>query len=500
MSRRALPLIVGSLVILAVVGYVYLHQSSPGELARAHASVAGSSFIMDCKKCHDAKGLSAGCLQCHSEIQEQLKAHRGYHDYLAQSKKTECAKCHSEHNGADFALVNQVSWEGKDVKSFKHPHVAYRLIGFHADLACDKCHQAKSHPAFSLPKFPKHVRPHTYLGLSQTCMSCHADPHAGGKASNCTECHDQNHWKPAPFFNHDKFYPLRGAHASVSCNKCHAPSQITRQSPSTKQNVVFGPTKGKRCTDCHASPHRVKWVETCEACHVSNDKAWNNADHRMTRKQHALSGFRLEVPHDKAKCLDCHGPDRAGVPFSARYPDPSRPGYKRFEKNCEACHKDEHRGQFVKNHPRCMDCHNRTAFMPAAYGAKDHKTYPLIGGHLKAACSSCHLKERETKMRRFVPTPRDCTACHKDIHYGQLRKANGQTRCEDCHASTVQWSMLIFNHNTQSRFKLDDAHKNVVCKACHPVVSLENGVQLTQYKPIKSQCSDCHALDELNSR
>jgi len=499
MSRR-LPLLVGSLVILAVVGYIYLHQSSPGELARAHAPVAGSSFIMDCKKCHAKKGMNWGCLMCHEEIQKQLTVHHGYHDYLAKSNKTECSKCHSEHNGADFALINQISWEGADFRKFKHPHVVYRLTGGHDPLSCEKCHAAKGRPPFVLPKFKKFPRDLTYLDLTQDCVSCHADPHAGGKITKCTGCHDQKHWKPAPLFNHDQFYPLRGAHATISCGKCHIPSHLTRESPATKWNVAFGPTKGKRCVDCHASPHRVKWVETCEACHVSNDKIWKSADNRMTKKQHAMTGFRLEAPHDKAKCLDCHGPDLPGIPFLERYPDPSRPGYKRFEKNCEACHKDEHRGQFAKNHPHCMDCHSRTAFMPAAYRAQDHKTYPLIGGHFTAACNSCHIKERATNMRRFVPTPKECSACHKDIHYSQFRKADGNTRCEECHQSPLKWSLLVFDHNIQSRFKLDEAHKNVVCKACHPVVFLENGIHLTQYKPIKSQCSDCHALDELNNR
>ncbi len=502
MSKRTIPLIVGSLLILGMVGYVFIHRSSPGDLSRAHAAVAGSPFIMDCKKCHAAEGLNSGCLHCHTEIQDQLKKHQGYHDYLAKAQKTECAKCHSEHNGADFALLNKVSWEGKDVKSFNHPQVAYRLTGAHAKLACEKCHAAKGRAPYFLPKFKKNRREVTYLGLKQACMSCHADPHAGGKASNCTGCHDQNHWKPAPLFSHDKFYPLRGAHAAIACSKCHIPSNLTRASPTTKWNVTFGPTKGKNCADCHANPHRVKWVETCEGCHNGADKTWREADSRMNTLQHAKTGFRLVPPHQKARCLDCHGPDLPGVPFNVRYPNPRSPGYNRSEKDCEGCHKDEHRGQFVDKYPKCIRCHNLRGWKPNNFDARMHNQtlYPLIGGHLRAECNKCHIKDPAAKTRRYVHTPKECGECHKDIHYGQFRRENGITRCENCHESAVRWSSLVFNHETQSRFKLGEAHRQVACKECHPLVSLSNGIRLFQYKPIKSQCSDCHEIDELENR
>jgi hypothetical protein len=496
MSKRSIPLIVGSLLILGMVGYVFIHRSSPGELTRAHAAVAGSPFIMDCKKCHAAEGMNVGCLKCHTEIQDQLKKHQGYHDYLAKAKKTECSKCHSEHNGADFALLNKVSWEGKDLKTFNHPEVAFHLTDAHATLACEKCHAAKNRPPYSLPKFKNNRRDMTYLGLQQACMSCHTDPHAGGKAWNCTSCHDQKHWKPAPLFNHDKFYPLRGAHATIACSKCHAPSHLTRTSPATKWNVAFGPTKGKRCIDCHANPHRTKWIATCEACHQGSDKVWKDADARMTKAQHAETIFPLVPPHQKVHCTDCHAPARPNVPYSSRYPNPRDPNYNRRPKDCEGCHQDEHRGQFIQKYPKCIACHGLQGWKPAKFDRNMHQKtrYPLVGGHLNAECNACHTQNTAIKTRRYAETPTQCTACHKDIHYGQFRK-NGITTCEECHRSAVKWSVLIFNHETQSKFKLGEAHRKVACKECHPLVSFDNGLRLVQYKPIKSQCSDCHGLE-----
>jgi len=493
MLRRRGPLIVGSLLIFGLIGFVTLYRSSPGDLARGHAAVAGSPLITDCNKCHTPQGLTPGCLSCHIEIAEQLRDHQGFHNYLAMAKKTECAKCHGDHNGPGFALVNKVSWEGKDPKDFKHPQVNYQLSGAHDELTCDRCHTEKFHPPFTLPKFSRWVRNDTHLGLSQRCMACHADPHAEGRAFNCMSCHDQKKWVPAPFFNHDKFYPLRGGHEHLKCSQCHmTPRQMV--ATHTVQRGIFGPVKGKRCADCHDNPHFTKWVESCEACHSRDDLRWNLADKRMTKAQHAMTGFRLIVPHDKTKCIECHGPDMPGVPYKAKYPNPHERGYKRFEKNCEACHKDEHRGQFIDRHPHCLDCHSRRAFMPAAYGVSDHTTYPLIGGHRTASCNACHIKPRSSRVRQYIPTPKACALCHKDIHYGQFRKENGKTRCEDCHLSTVRWSKLVFNHNTQSRYKLDKTHARVACAKCHFWVKAR-GVKLVQYKPLGMKCKDCHDFE-----
>src|SRR5262249_1947904 len=156
---------------------------------------------VDCKKCHAPEGLTTGCLGCHTEIQGQLKSHQGYHFYLAQAKKTECAKCHSEHNGVDFSLINQTSWNGQDLKKFTHPQIKeFTLKDAHSKLECEKCHKGKRTTPYTLPKFPNNPRADTFLGLRQTCTACHPDPHEGGKITNCTQCHNQVHWKPAPNF------------------------------------------------------------------------------------------------------------------------------------------------------------------------------------------------------------------------------------------------------------------------------------------------------------
>jgi hypothetical protein len=473
-------------MIIGLIGYVTMFRSSPGPLSSPHAAVAGSSFIKDCKKCHAQKDVSVGCLSCHTEIQSQLANKQGYHHFLMKEKKIGCGQCHSEHNGSDFKLVNKVSWENKDPKEFKHPHTAFRLTGKHDSLGCDACHHAKNTKPFELAAFAGHPRAETFFGLTQACKDCHEDVHAGGLTPSCEKCHGQASFKPAQNFNHDTFFPLRGGHARVACNKCHETDK--RNAEKKSDTFPFDRVKGTRCLDCHGNPHRTTWKESCESCHRASDAHWSSADARMTKVAHSLTGFHLMAPHERASCSECH---KTGLNFADKYPNPKAKGYNRFEKNCESCHQDPHRGQFTERHSHCFDCHYQQKFSPSKFSVKDHTAYPLVGAHALAACNKCHVKDKKTGVRQFSSTPQACDQCHRDIHRGQFR-VNNKTICESCHKSAKSWKSVSFDHNTQSRFKLDEAHAKVTCKECHPVVHLSNGESVVQFKPLRSKCSDCH--------
>jgi hypothetical protein len=331
----------------------------------------------------------------------------------------------------------------------------------------------------------KKIKKETYLGLTQNCKECHTDVHAGGLTQNCQKCHGQEHFKPSVNFNHDKFFPLKGGHAGVTCNKCH----LTKDSTNKEKSPLFpfNQVKGKRCSDCHSNPHRTNWKSDCTACHQANDAHWTNASSRMTKETHALTGFRLSSPHNKASCTECHKP---GLSFDQKYPNPQSK-FARSEKSCESCHSDAHQGQFKSTHSRCFDCHFQEKFIPSKFTAKDHKTFPLIGKHATAACNKCHIKDKRTGVRQFVASPHECDQCHRDVHRGQFRMKN-RTLCESCHSSPKDWKILSFDHNKQSRFKLDQAHTKVTCSECHPRVHLSNGESVVQFKPLRSKCSDCH--------
>jgi hypothetical protein len=212
----------------------------------------------------------------------------------------------------------------------------------------------------------------------------------------------------------------------------------------------------------------------------------------MTPALHEKTGFKLAKPHNLVACKKCH--ETRGE-YSIRYPNPKETNYNRGQKNCEGCHSDFHEGQFIKKYPHCYTCHVSGGFLPAKFTSKNHGVFPLEGGHLSTACAFCHKpKSLRGGGRRYTGTPRECAVCHEDVHRGQF-KENGVTRCDKCHNSTFRWNRVSFNHNAQSRFKLDKAHINVQCYKCHPTVTVKGGEKMMVFKPLKMQCKDCHSFE-----
>src|SRR6202795_4807490 len=248
-------LLVGSGIFLAILcmlagftGLPVRAQISPGPLAKAHQSLDGPT---NCTKCHDLKrGASQlKCLECHTEIRDRIVNKRGLHATFVGANPTgqECAKCHSDHNGVNFALVR---WD-PNRESLDHSKTGFALEGKHAGLACEKCHKAEYIPAAGRAGIQVKDLNRTYLGLSRTCVSCHTDEHRGQVGTDCARCHTLAGWKPASLFNHAKSkYPLTGAHAKLDCAKCHALIQDAK--PYTKYTGL----SFAKCTGGHTDPHR----------------------------------------------------------------------------------------------------------------------------------------------------------------------------------------------------------------------------------------------------
>ena len=499
MAKAALGLVIA--VVGGLFAYVAVRQSAPGKLSRSHDTVTSTMFIRNCRKCHTKEGLQAGCLSCHTEIGEQLRTQKGYHNFqLAKGlvstprkkefhKQKGCAVCHPEHYGLEYNLLGPKAWEGEMPRKFAHEKIApFTLEGKHEGLKCEHCHNITHRKPFALPDFPKMERRVSYLGLTQACVQCHKDPHGSQAAARCQDCHVQTAWRPAPKFNHDKFFVIQGGHVNAACQKCH----LIAPSAAERSKHIFNLVKGKACADCHQNPHRKQWPRDCDSCHKKTDRAWGDSVRRLTAAEHESSGFRLSAPHNKAACVKCH---EAGLPFAMRYRDPQAPGYNRWPKRCEGCHQDAHKGQFTAKHPQCVDCHTAAGFKPAAFTPKEHSSYPLEGAHLKAACVKCHLMDKALDARRFTGVTRKCNECHRDIHWNQFWK-DGWTRCDACHGTPASWKKLIFDHETQSRFQLKEAHRKTKCSACHPRVTLANKDVIVQYKPLLMACGDCHTFDE----
>jgi hypothetical protein len=554
-------------------------QVSPGPLAAPHASLEGTS---QCLQCHATRGAKAGmdekCLACHKEVAWMRTAKRGLHASVAAK---DCASCHPDHGGRDFALV---AWEEGAAEKFDHRRAGFALEGKHARLECAKCHTPalQKSPAAALVK--KKDRAKSWLGLQTACADCHADPHRGQLGRACASCHSQEAWAPAGGLDHAKTkFPLTGAHAKVECLKCHAAPQVVKGTDAKGRPLPeWKPLPHADCASCHKDPHAGRFKAACAKCHTTADwKAINRTgfDHDATRYplrgRHAL--VACEKCHDPkvpasqkpkfAQCLDCHRDAHAGTATLAgrpadcaachtvngwrpsaytvaahaasawplegahvraacdgchvRRPDspanraalgPARVVLRPAKAACTDCHGDPHAGRFRPGGPRpkandCRACHGPEAWRPSRYDAAQHASaaYRLEGAHVAVPCVACHaeLKARPASstrvadaaaMRplRFEERARACAECHRDPHEGQFAKRKDRGACEACHDQAAFAPASRFDHDRDSAYRLEGAHRRVACKGCHESKRGAEGRPYVVYRPTPTRCEACH--------
>lgn len=474
------PFLFGVLMIGLLGAYLVVFHAMPGSLAAPHAEVIRGAGLSTCRQCHTQKGFNAACLACHDQIAAQLTTDEGYHAFLAREGHEECTECHLEHLGPDAPLTGALSWMHVDLDCFRHPHVVFGLSGAHDELACEACHQ-KGSPAAGAS---------AYLGLTQECVGCHEDIHAGGLAQDCSCCHDQRAWRPAPQFHHDDYYPLAGAHARVGCPDCHLIPD--RDDPNVAAGAVaaditlaFNQVRGTTCVECHVSPHRTAWPQDCSGCHLGTDDAWGEGQRGIGVEAHALAGFALVGAHADVACQACHPPD---LPYALRYPDPHGAGYARRPDTCEGCHDDPHADQFRQRYSGCLACHEKDRFSPARFDRVRHaEVYPLRFAHETVDCSACHPVDEATGARRYVATPRECEACHEDPHAGQF--AERYAGCTDCHDEDHFRPAQFSVARHAETYPLRGGHKGVPCVQCH---TSEGAATVRQFVATPRQCKACH--------
>ncbi|UCD52678.1 MAG: hypothetical protein JSW27_08580 [Phycisphaerales bacterium] len=484
------PFVFGVVMIGLLGVYLVIFHAMPGSLATPHAEAVQGTELKTCDCCHTEEGLTAGCLTCHKEIGGQIAQDQGDHAFLVRTGYGDCAPCHPDHMGPDFPLVNALSWRGRDPNHFEHPHVTFALSGAHDNLACDACHQGRLSGQLTLSGFPNQLRESTYLGLTQVCVDCHADVHAGGLAKECQSCHDQHQWRPARLFRHDEYYVLEGTHAQAECSGCHLIPE--RGDPNLSSGavvddikLVFNRVRGTTCFECHEDPHRTTWAKDCVDCHAAADMTWAEGNRGMSPDLHVLSGFALEVPHANVACEACHP---AGLTYAQRFPDPNGAHYGRRVDNCAGCHDDPHGGQFEGRYANCLDCHEKEHFSPARFDTVRHiETYPLNEAHAAAECVACHPADPNTGVHRYVATPRSCEACHDDPHGGQFEA--GYANCQDCHTEE-HFSPARFDGIRHAEvYPLTKPHVAAECVACHPA---DPNTGIHRYVATPRQCEACH--------
>jgi hypothetical protein len=122
----------------------------------------------------------------------------------------------------------------------------------------------------------------------------------------------------------------------------------------------------------------------------------------------------------------------------------------------------------------------------------DSTRYSLRGAHRSLACSRCHVPLAAGRPVRFAGLGTSCDAggCHRDPHEGQFADRSRGSACTSCHTETA-WASLVFDHQRDTDYPLDGAHRNLKCVACHRPTGQP---PLVQYRPLPHRCEDCHTL------
>lgn len=208
-----------------------------------------------CKDCHNVKRWKEARFD-HSSTKfalhgkhEKTKCKDCHPGHLYNDKlPTKCLACHrsSDTHGGQLGELcerchNESGWS-QDVK-FDHNLVSFPLLGAHAALACEECHQSGNF---------KNAKPR--------CATCHDkdDVHKHRLSSRCERCHFAKDWK-AWKFDHgtQTHFELKGAHRGIVCQACH------------KTEVTDKFDTPKECGACHADQdvHQGAYGRWCQRCH-----------------------------------------------------------------------------------------------------------------------------------------------------------------------------------------------------------------------------------------
>lgn len=487
--------------LLASALVVRAEVASPGPLSEPHAYLEG---LTNCTQCHPAgKRLSQDkCLSCHTELAPSLEEGRGLHGRLKKTERS-CEKCHHEHLEQSAALI---TWGPEGKERFDHERTGWGLQGRHPEVKCDGCHDPRRMSPTLKPLAEQ--RPHTLLGLSTQCDSCHFDEHRGQLEGKCDDCHDQWRWKPGPKFDHAKTdYPLEGKHEQVACRDCHpsqldeAPVPVGAPAPRSPTFLKLNELPFEKCTDCHADPHRPSFGGECEGCHTV--KGWDELASPADWARHDVTRYPLRGAHREVPCEACHGPSPG---------DPTKFRGLAFDA-CTACHVDAHLGQLGDGgtSPACDTCHVVDGFTPTAYEAKQHTEtrFPLEGSHQVVGCVACHPRTPElrrsiapglrAKLKRegrqelfslarfdFDRSLETCESCHDEPHGGQFEKWPGG--CPSCHV-VERFSKVTVDHRKDTKFPLEGKHAETDCEKCHVAPTPSSPVV---YAPLPKKCGECH--------
>lgn len=299
------------------------------------------------------------------------------------------------------------------------------------------------------------------------CLSCHKDirkdieKNTGyhGKYpvisnTECNACHIEHKGRGADIVKLDKRtfqhqftdFELKDSHNTVECSSCHLKEKKYTQA-------------SHQCNGCHKDNdiHKGKLGKKCNSCH--NEKSWSDISF-----DHDKTDFALIGKHAKINCNSCH--------INNKYSDtPTK---------CNSCHAidDVHEGS---NGKKCSKCHNSRSWKKLKFNHNKDTDFKLTGRHKKQTCVACHPKNPYK-----VKIKKTCVSCHND---DDKHDNNFGGKCQTCH-NTKKWKQILFDHNKDTKYRLNGKHRNTKCNDCHTSKLYKSKTP--------TKCMTCHKLDDVH--
>ncbi|MBI3193341.1 MAG: hypothetical protein HYZ34_02615, partial [Ignavibacteriae bacterium] len=320
-------------------------------------ALEGKHKFVSCQSCHNKfefTKVKSDCASCHTDVH---KSELG----------TNCLRCHTND-----------SWLIPDIKE-KHQQTRFPLLGNHAFVTCESCHERTSSNHFA--------------GTPLECIACHQKEYQSTATPSheqvkfpidCNQCHTVTASWSSGFDHNRTTFPLTGAHQTTICSECHVENKFVNL-PSD-------------CYSCHAqhfaeaqSPNHeaAELSYDCTLCHTTS--VW-----KPSTFEHSATAFPLTGKHFTTECQACHKNGNYNLTYS----------------NCVQCHQTDFQQATNPNHQtsgfnqNCQSCHSTSNWETTTF---DHSTtiFALTGAHQVVLCSSCHTNNN------YQLTYSKCYQCHQ---------------------------------------------------------------------------------------
>lgn len=275
--------------------------------------LTGQHTELECRSCHSSlefNKVSSDCISCHT-------------DFHQQTVGNDCARCHTP-----------ASWIVENITQL-HEKISFPLMGAHAIINCNTCHQNETNLRFS--------------PISPECISCHSQDYETAKMPDhitlgfpvdCSQCHRQTgmNWIGEGIVH--SFFPLEQGHKINDCSQCHKSSTYKDITPD--------------CINCHKtdlanahSPDHSLFPTQCNLCHTLA-QGWMPAAFANHDARFPIYSGKHKGAWDQ--CTDCHK---------------TQGNFNSF--TCIECHEHNNAGNLAKNHNEvrgyqfesmaCYSCH-----------------------------------------------------------------------------------------------------------------------------------------------